>query len=137
MKLDENSLKRVIKEAFEEALCSENYPGHSDDKSWAQNELELMLMNNDGNFYNTVYNVCKKKALKGIQLEPQKLANARFVVDKVKQYARDLMEFIEDDKSKIPTIEDRRNAALCFAEDVIEEVNYQVQNERNNQENNQ
>lgn len=133
MKLTEENIREAIRQALKENVFDEGAI-HNPEKRWAQDELELMLDNNDGQFYNVVYDTLKKKALRGVQLDPQKLANARFVVDKVRQYAKELIEFIDGDPERMPTIEDRKNAALAFAERMIEAVNYDVENERKQQQ---
>ena len=69
-------------------------------------------------------------------MDPQKLANARFVVDKVRQYAKEVVEFVDGDPERMPTIEDRRNAALWFAEYIIDEVNLDIERERQQQQGN-
>ena len=119
MKINESQLKRIVSEAVKNVVkktLNEDYDMLSNN---ARN-LYLMLENNDGVWFNWLKNALIKKAKRGVELSVEQLANASVVKTKLREYVK---ECIANEWCDGPiTMEDKKAAALEFAERMIESV---------------
>lgn len=94
------------------------------DEDIVANNLCLMLENNDGNFYNSLFNALLKKAKRGVSLSAEQLANSQVVMNQSRKMRKELNEMNED--SNYATMRDDKLARNMFAENMIESVYNEV-----------
>lgn len=108
-------------EDFDE--IQDSYSENDDDV--VANNICLMLENNDGNFYNSLFNALVKKAKRGAQLSVEKLANSSVVMNQSRKMRKELNEMNED--SNYATMSDDKKGRMLFAQNLIENVGYEVE----------
>ena len=83
-------------------------------------EIVLMLENNDGQFYNIIYDMLLKKAKRGLKLDIDTLANSSIVKNQSRKMRKDLNEIMDD--SNYTNMEHDRMARKIFAKNMIDLV---------------
>lgn len=82
-------------------------------------EIYLMLENNDGNWYNTLWNSLKRKAERGSELSVDKLAESENVKRKARSYRKILNDSRFDNDMAITTLADEKEGRKLFAASII------------------
>lgn len=127
-KVIESDEDEMTDEEMDEAVedfdeIQDSYSDNDDDV--VANNICLMLENNDGNFYNSLFNALVKKAKRGVKLSAEKLANSSVVMNQSRKMRKELNEMNED--SNYATMSDDKKGRLMFAQNLIENVGYEVE----------
>lgn len=83
-------------------------------------DIVLMLENNDGQFYNMIYDMLLKKAKRGLKLDIDTLANSSIVKNQSRKMRKDLNEIMDD--PNYTNMEHDRMARKIFAKNMIDLV---------------
>ena len=109
--------------SYDDDEIQDSYSENDDDV--VANNICLMLEKNDSNFYNSLFNVLVKKAKRGVQLSAEKLANSSVVMNQSRKMRKDLNEMNEG--SNYATMSDDKKGRMMFAQNMIENVGYEVE----------
>lgn len=94
--------------------------------NWPARHMCLMLENNNGDFYNWLYQACLKKAKRGVDLSVVQLAESSTVKAEAKKWRKYANETCDFDTS----LADEKEGRRMFAQNMIDAVMFDIQHSK-------